>query len=254
MKSFITYFDLMGYKSFIEKNDFQYVEKRVLRILHNAEMALAQFKITPTNRGYTPDLAQSSIMCLNFSDTIIFWTKDDSFESFKELLKVSFEFNHLSNCGIFPVRGAMVFGELGYIPFDLNTKNDSSYRVNSLWGNGLVDAHLKAESLDLAGCVINNSVVDQIKKFSEATNEIKKLAILYDVPCKNQQKVKEPEFMLKFSSSEKLNESAFYNRAKQILEAFKNDNKDFNQRAGELYQNTIKFLEMQRGGEEDIIG
>ncbi len=246
MKTFITYFDLLGYKSFIEKNELEVVRKRILGLLHDVEMALALFKNTRKDSVCVPDINHSELNCLTISDTIVFWAKNDSFDGFMELLKVSFEFNHISNCGSFPARGAMVFGELDYIPFDSQTNKQSIYRVNSIFGKGLVEAHIKAESLDLAGCVIDNSVIDQVIDKENGLATLKNHAVLYNVPYKNKQTTCQ-EYMIKFSSSEKINDEAFCNRSKQILRAFKNDKKDFNNRAKKLFRNTLSFLEKQKG-------
>ena len=95
MKRFIAYFDFLGYKNFILNNDTDYIREHIDFILQSIEASLGQNKWTRINKGcMIPDISNSKINCLNISDTVIFWTNDDSLDSFKELLKISYTFNY----------------------------------------------------------------------------------------------------------------------------------------------------------------
>jgi len=253
MKTFITYFDFLGYKQFILNNDFSYVESRVLNILRDIEASLGQGKYKEAQYGVIADLSESKLNCLNISDTIILWTKDDSFESFQELLNVTFDFNWRVTCYHFPVRGAMVYDEIGLFSYKANSKKNGTYNVNSIFGKGLVNAHLKAENLNMAGCVIDKTVLDKIIDYGDLNDILGNYALPYKVPYKENLPDFE-EYTLTFYLNKPIKEKglnalAIESRKSGIECAFKNDNKGFNSRAKELFDNTIAFLEKMKDNE-----
>jgi len=243
MKKFITYFDFLGFKNFILNNDSKYIKRRIGHILRDIEISIGQGEITRTNYGVIANINNSKINCLNISDTVIFWTNDDTFDSFNELLKISFDFNWRTTCYHFPVRGAIVFDEIEIISGYQETEKGGTYNVNSVYGKGLVNAHLKAEYLNLASCVIDNSVIDKIQEFGKIKDIIGNYGIEYKVPYKKGE-IHNPEFVLKFFINSSIDEESCKNRAAGISEAFKNDNKGMNKRAEEMLKNTIAFLEI----------
>jgi len=245
MKKYITYFDFLGFKNFILNNDSEYIKRRIGHILQDIESAIGQGKIEITNRGAIADISKSKLNCLNISDTVIFWTNDNSLESFEDLLKVSFDFNWRTTCYNFPVRGAIVYDEIEIISGFQETENGGTYNVNSIYGKGLVNAHLKAENLNLASCVIDNSIIDKIQEFGTVDDIFGDFAMKYKVPYKNGE-INNPEYLLKFYINKTINQEAFINRSAGIARAFKNDNKGMNKRVEELLENTINFLEMMK--------
>lgn len=245
MKQFISYFDILGFKSFIQNNDLEQIRHRLYTILHDTEFAMGQGRKTKTEYGYISDLSQSNLNCLNISDTIIFWTKNDNYENFAEILKVSFDFCNYVSCSLIPLRGALVYDEIDSFVFDSENSKQSTYRINSIYGKGLVKAHLKAENLNLAGCVVDNSVIEKISEYGDYKELLEKYALPWKVLYKNNP-TEGDEYMLKYSSGNGMNALAFENRKKQILTAFKRDNKEYTRRAEEIYENTVKFLELHK--------
>ncbi|MCK9208025.1 MAG: hypothetical protein M0P66_13010 [Salinivirgaceae bacterium] len=121
------------------------------------------------------------------------------------------------------------------------TENGGTYNVNSVYGKGLVNAHIKAENLNLASCVIDNSVIEKIKEFGEIDVIIGDYAMKHKVPYKHGG-VNNTEFLLKFYIKKTINQEAFKNRASGIEHAFMNDNKGMDERVKILLANTIEFL------------
>lgn len=242
MKKFITYFDFLGFKNFILNNDSNYIKERIGHILRDIEFAIGLGKTTNTDYGIIANIENSRINCLNISDTVIFWTNDNSLESFEELLKVSFEFNWRIIYH-FPIRGSLVYDDIGIISGFQRNKNEGSYNVNSIYGKGLVNSHIKAENLNLASCVIDNSVIEKIKEFGSVEQIIGDVAIKYDVPYKNDE-IKKPEYVLKYRINKNIDLVSLKNMTSQISDAFNGDNKGMNKRSEELLNNTIDFLEI----------
>lgn len=239
---FIAYFDFLGYKNFIMNNNTEEVRRRIGHIFRDTESALGKGKFVEAPYGYIADIDKSKLNCLNISDTIIFWSNDDSFESFKEILEVSFRFNWTFTCYSFPVRGAIVHGEMGVFGHYKDLDEGGTYNLNTIYGKGLIIAHEKAENLNLAGCVIDVSAIDKVSKFGEPMEIIGNRAMLYNVPYKKNCNNISSEYLLKFYENDSINQEAFKNRSNGIRGAFTGDNKEMNERSEILLNNTIKFL------------
>ena len=243
MKKFIAYFDYLGFEKFIENNDLEYQKKILVNNFIDMESALGQGKLKNIHGGYVADFSDSKINCINFSDTVVFWTNDDSKESLLELIQVANEFNWRTINYSFPVRGSLVFGEIEYIDFKQVTNYQGLYNVNSVFGKGLVAAHLKAESQNWAGTVIDESI---IKEIETKNYNIEKLLVPYSkkykVPYKNNHLNKE-EFVMCLVS-DILDELAFESMRNNIKRNFAHHNKSVKHKdVQEKISNTIKFLE-----------
>ena len=163
-------------------------------------------------------------------------------ESFREILEVSFRFNWSFTCYHFPVRGAIVHGEMGVVGYYRDLEEGGTYNLNTIYGKGLVYAHEKGECLNLASCVIDNSVIVKIREYGNPEEFIGDNAMLYKVPYKKDFEF-DAEYLLKFYSNNSINREAFKNRSNGIKRAFEGDNKEMTPRAIEMLDNTIKYLE-----------
>lgn len=247
MERFIAYFDFLGYKEFILKNDSKHLRTRAGHILRDIEISLGQGKYKePENGVIVADISETRINCLNISDTVIFWTNDNSIESLEELLLVAYEFNWREILYSFPVRGVIYCDEIEMISGQQKNQAGAVYSPNLIYGQGLVKAHLKGENLNWAGSVIDQTVLDQIEGKVDIATFLDPFAKLYKVPYKIVDKDLQEEYALKINKGG-LNETAFENTKKGIIGAFSNDNKSIDKpRVQELLANTISYLETFR--------
>jgi len=75
MKQFIGSFDYLGFKQLLEGNSEKRLAERAEHILRDIGMALVYNKDIKIQGGVRrPDISDTSINCLNISDTVIFWT------------------------------------------------------------------------------------------------------------------------------------------------------------------------------------
>lgn len=244
MKLYIAYFDFLGYKNFILNNGSEHLHTRVGHILRDIETSLSLGNLKKNLREvFIADLSNSHINCFNFSDTVLFWTNDNSIESFTELLKVSYRFNWNEVCYNFPVRGTIIFDEFEQISGSNENQVGGTYVVKCIYGKGLLKAYQKTENLNWAGCVIDNSVISELKNHGDYTDLLNQYAIEYSVPYKITPQNHKPEYALRLVDG-KINKTAFKNRCDGIVQSFSSDSKDADQpRAKTLLDNTIKFLE-----------
>jgi hypothetical protein len=244
MNRFIAYFDYLGFKDFIENNDLDYQKQIVGNNFRDMELALSngQTKNMPSGR-YIADISESKINCINFSDTIVFWTNDDSEASLQELLQVAHKFNWQAIDFFFPVRGAVVYGELEYVGYKQHNDGGGLYNINSVYGKGLVKAHLKAEIQNWAGTVLDESLVDELSKRDlDVDVYLEGFAKKYKVPYKNGIDLPE-EYVFRIISGS-LNDEALKNYRNGIVENFGRHKKSLDHPgAKEKLANTINFLE-----------
>lgn len=239
-KKFIAYFDLLGFKQFLQNNTEDVLAYRCKEILKNIEIALSldEFK----QRGsieLIADRKNTNINCLNVSDTVIFYSKDDTLESFKEFIAIIYQFNKRINFYNFPVRGYathdffnMIYGQ------DINELN-TVYSANLMYGKGLYNAHERAEMLEWAGCAIDGSIERRLHEIKlNDLSELKKYAKEYDVPYKGYTIM---QYALKLASDSEQEE--FKKIKEGLIMAFKNDYKSITPSVQIKLDNTIKYLE-----------
>ncbi|MFC0603998.1 hypothetical protein [Winogradskyella pulchriflava] len=244
MKKFIAYFDYLGYKEFIVNNDSEHHHYRVAHIQRDIEAALAKGKYYKRGNQLINDVSDSPLITVNISDTVLFWTKDDSIESFKELIEVCYEFNWSQNNWNFPVRGSIIHDEIYILDGKLATKTGGYYNVNTIYGKGIVNSHIKAESQEWAGTVIDNSVIEKLYSFNELSifEYLKKYAIKYKVPYKKSN-ILNIEYVLKLTSRESNDAKEFVVSEKNVMDVFKMDNKVINHPSVQIkLNNTIEFV------------
>lgn len=245
MKRYIAYFDFLGYKEFIFNNDSDEVRRRAGHILRDIEGALSLQKYQEPRGGVIyADISQSNVNCLNISDTVIFWTNDETIDSLKELLQVAYTFNWMVIQINMPLRGVVCYDEFEMIHGQSKNTVNSIYSTNLIYGKGLANAHLKSENLNWAGSVIDNSIIEKLKLFGvDVGSFVEPYAKLYKIPYKKVEIDNPEEYALNLVKG-KLNDQAFKNTKDMILRSFENDNKSTSSpRVQEIIKNTLAFLE-----------
>ena len=243
MNHFISYFDYLGFKQFIENNNLEYQKRIIGNNFRDIESALSKGKYRDVPKGVIADLKNSNINCINFSDTIIFWTNDDSEASLIEILEVSYMFNWQAIGYFFPARGSLAYGEIVYVDYKKQNEAGGIYNVNSVFGKGLVRAHEKAEIQHWAGTVIDESFISELViRGYDLETFLKPYARKYKVPYKFGIDLPE-EYVLRIVKGE-LNDEAFINVSRNIVDNFGCHNKSTDNRdVSEKIYNTIRFLE-----------
>lgn len=243
MKKFIAYFDYLGFKDFIEKNDLDFQIQIMNHNFRDIEDGIAKGKFRQgKNGGYVADLSKSTLNAINFSDTIVIWTNDDSLDSFVELIEAAFRFNHRSVNMTFPIRGMIVLDELESVAYSYTNDIGGTYNINSVFGKGLVKAHVQAEQQQWAGSVISEEVIDKFKSDGIDIDEVlKPFAQRYKVPYKPPFEIKYEEYALKLVTG--INDEFLKNVSKGIVDNFSQYNKDASHESTqEKLANTIAYL------------
>lgn len=240
---YLAYFDFLGFKEFILNNDDDTLSRRMSHIYRDIEMALSKRDTySPKNGVVYYDISNSKINCLNISDTVIFWTSDTDADSLKELIEVAYNFNRFNILYNFPVRGSIIKGKIKPINDYAKSEQGATYTVSSLYGEGLVRAHIKAESQNWAGTVIDSDILKKFNNLEEAQDFLQPFAIKYTVPYKTNSGNSEKEYVLKLVRGV-LNDESRENITKNIIGRFEADNKKFDSESVQSkIQNTLDFL------------
>jgi len=72
---FITYFDFLGFGDFIRNNDLEVQQKVMNNIFRDIEFTLSKGESREGRYGLIAELSKLKLNCINFSDTIIIWSK-----------------------------------------------------------------------------------------------------------------------------------------------------------------------------------
>lgn len=238
-KVFIAYFDLLGYKEFLLANTDAHLAKRVDDIIFDIERALSQDTFTKTGQ---PDLSHTTIRCLTISDTVIFWSADNSIKNGLELCKVAWYFNYRMVCHNFPLRGTIAYDKFDMITGSSHNAHGAVYSLNSMYGKGLYNVHANTEALNWSGSVIDVSVMDELGYESDFKTFLNEKAIEYDVPYKNGNK---KQYALRLSISP-TDEKVYENMRRAIRETFEKDNKPVIDSVEKKIDNTLKFYELHK--------
>ena len=184
---------------------------------------------------------------MNFSDTTIFWTNDDSVESLKKLIEVSNRFNWQCIEFFFPVRGAVLLGEMVHVDYRQQNDGGGIYNLNSVYGKGIVNAYIKAEQQNWAGTVVDQRIMDFLdEKEIFAEDFFSDYVKRYKVPYKEAVTIDEEEFVFCLVKG-KLNEEAFKNYSNGIKENFAAHGKDVSHPGVKIkLKNTLDYLQSFR--------
>ncbi|MEO6150432.1 MAG: hypothetical protein ABIN95_04020 [Mucilaginibacter sp.] len=187
METYLAYFDILGFKSYINNTSSDDVIFRFECLFRDSQSAIAQQSyINDSYGGLVPNKDLFKANCLHISDSIIFWTNGSETEDFIALVDICNNF--FQSCCVnltFPLRGCIVKGQIEFLPFTVQNKNRNTFINSSLYGKALIDAYLKAENQDWAGCYVDRSAYQNID--DEIINKlITNGSILrYNVPIKN---------------------------------------------------------------------
>ena len=233
MRRFITYFDLLGYRNFLTRNDSDLHFRVINQMYTQIDSALNEngnYRRLE-NGNFVNDLSGIKVSFVNYSDTVVLWTEGDSDEEFEAIFNATFECNWRMNKLHFPVRGVLIYDEL----FPINyTLPEGGYNIATFFGKGLIHAHDKAENQNWAGMFLDQSIFEKI----EINDNIRNKCVEYEIPFKDGRKNQ-----LAFRLGTNISEESFKNGSVNIDNNFKRHDKwdDISSLKQKLY-NTIEFL------------
>lgn len=252
MKTFLAFFDVLGFKEFIYNNEMEYIQRMFGNLMRDSQTAVSGEKYIQTNSGMVvPDLKNQKVNCLHVSDSIVFWSNSDTEEDFLEMVKVCYSFYWRSLQTSFPLRGCLIHGEIDFKPFTIENESKSKFYNYSLFGKGLIEGYLKAESINYAGCFIDKSAINKVE--DKTINDLiyDQKICLYKIPFKDGTYSYEHVFR---PIEGEHNDVSFRNSANGVKRLFTDhmNGKELPDSVKLKMNNTIDFLEYFRETKRDL--
>jgi len=168
---FVAFFDLLGFSSWIDDEGSLEVFTYVRGFLNL--MIRASLPGSVVHPDMSVELTESNMGFINFSDSIVFYSRDDSEECFETMLKVCGEFMNGVICGPSRMmRGAIAHGEFFADPAS-----------NAYVGKALIDAYRLEEAQDWLSVSFHDSVV-ALPQFERALSKFPNYLVRALVPLR----------------------------------------------------------------------
>jgi len=157
---FVAFFDILGFGSWVENEGSKKVFTYVRGFLNL--MVRSSIPGNTVHQDMSVDIQKSDIGYINFSDSILFYSVDDSYQCLKAMLRICGEFMNVVICGPSRLlRGAIAHGEFYADP-----------EANAYVGKALIDAYRLEREQNWIGLSLHESV-EKVKDFDKAKKEHK---------------------------------------------------------------------------------
>ncbi|WP_028524118.1 hypothetical protein [Runella limosa] len=190
---YLAHIDILGFKQMLKKNNQSELERIFEKnikpsiqdsLIANAGSDRYEWQLDGT---LARNLRAATINSIVFSDTLIFWTNDDTAKSFLQLINVISNLFHLNtNYFHIPLRGAIAYGSLKFED-PLFVLPNAQIKQTALFGEAIVDAYELEQIQNWLGCAISRKSIDAFHS-SNPSEEEKELffknIIDYSVPIK----------------------------------------------------------------------
>ena len=171
-KRFVAFFDILGFESWVESDGSKEVFTYVRGFLNL--MIRSSLPGSVVHPDMSVDLMESAIGYINFSDSIVFYSRDDSYDCLKTMLLVCGEFMNIVICGPSRmIRGALAHGDFYADPAS-----------NAYVGQGLIDAYRLEGMQDWLAFSLDHSV-EALPQFEHALMEHPGYIVRPLVPLRN---------------------------------------------------------------------
>ena len=231
-KRFVAFFDILGFGSWVESEGSKKVFTYVRGFLNL--MVRSSLPGSTVHQDMSVDIQKSDIGYINFSDSIVFYSRNDSYHCLKTMLTVCGEFMNIVICGPSRMlRGAIAHGEFYADP-----------KANAYVGKALIDAYKLEEDQDWLGLSLHDRV-EVVKYFQQALNEHNGYIVRSLVPLRSNSNKK--PYCINWANENYLNAS--FNAMKSIELCYKRGLESLKENPKELVKlkrrikNTKYFLE-----------
>lgn len=179
---FVAFLDVLGYSELLKNNDIAYVRQLFEKIFKNLKN-----KNTIGETYIDSGNLSSSTYDLNIqmiSDSIIIWTKDDLYISLQILVEACTTLIRTCFKEGLPLRGGISVGQFDAI------ESDDSYRISSIIGDAIINAHNIEKKQKWMGCIIDKKCFIHLNlDWEHVLVSPTKNVIEYDVPCFSEQQL-----------------------------------------------------------------
>ncbi|WP_299365112.1 hypothetical protein [Winogradskyella sp.] len=159
---FVAFLDILGFKDLVMRKSHDEIYKS-LNGISKTKKTIEEAALE------IDDFGDAEVYVVSFSDSIVIFSKNDSFENFHYfLLATRWMFTKAFNNQI-PIKGAIAHGEISL-----------NQRAQIYFGQAIIDAYLMEEDVNYMGVVAHNSIDNYISKIKNEKDLTRIDAILFE--------------------------------------------------------------------------
>ena len=249
MTAYVALLDILGFKDIIEKNTHEEALHYFETFRNHLQGGIANWKATEGKYGETVfDVKTTDISSLIISDTIIFWTRDDSIKSFFDIVRVTQEllrFNH--NLPKRYLRGGITHGDFYYNNNGIITSHSgATLKHDLMFGKALVHADAYEKNLEMIGCIIDDGAIQharskKIDVFDKSWEQLKYENKILLYPCVPFKKETRECWTLNWI------QDASYPELSEIIDGFSADKKSIDHpTVQQKIENTVAYFQFAK--------
>jgi hypothetical protein len=173
---FLGYFDILGFRNLVKNNtdeDLQKLYRENFIQLVNVSASVGLYKtkhyIRDADQMGMPKYKLANVNSLMISDSIFFWTENDSIESLIEIIIASQLLVGAAFPEGLPLRGCLTHGSVTFLSSaDISTSIINS--ANTYFGEAIVNAYEQANTQDWSGCILDDNIINRGKQLSKLSS------------------------------------------------------------------------------------
>lgn len=172
---FVGVFDVIGFKALRASRGteglYQLFERGLIPAIQHSAAGRGKIASVHGHKQFVPDFNEASVGLKVFSDTVIFYTKNDTCDSFLSIVNASFMLLQFGfNGGRYPFRGSIAYG-------DLIVDDERSI----ILGSALEEAYAAEQSQVWAGCMLTSGCAE----YATTRNFIAQFRLVHDEVAKS---------------------------------------------------------------------
>lgn len=149
--------DILGFKQIVENNETGKLLEIIRTFFQEFDSAVDKSRTYNSSSGKPDKICLHQLNFRLMSDSILIWTKENTFSTFRNLLEATRELVAVGLENGFPLRGVLTYGDL------IASKHIKCqfFSSDSIYGKALVEAYTLEKEMEWSGCwkLFNHSAV-----------------------------------------------------------------------------------------------
>ena len=161
-QTYFVWLDILGFKNTVCQHsleDLKHIVNNFITQFDNALDSSRTFGEEKSEKSARIEISHDLNFRI-FSDSIIIWTNDSSHRVFRHLLYALCELLKMSFIIKMPLRGVLTYGDI----FTMNKFSNNFLTNESIYGKAFVEAYSLEGKINWAGCIIDSTAWNQIKR------------------------------------------------------------------------------------------
>lgn len=149
-KKFLVFMDILGFKQIVENNETGKLLEIIRTFFQEFDSAVDKSRTYNSSSGKPDKICLHQLNFRLMSDSILIWTKKNTFSTFRNLLEATRELVAVGLENGFPLRGVLTYGDL------IASKHIKCqfFSSDSIYGKALVEAYTLEKEMEWSGCII----------------------------------------------------------------------------------------------------